>query len=29
MTESNHKKIADIFNEYFANVVTSLKIPEF
>ena len=29
MTESNHKKIADIFNKYFANVVTSLKIPEF
>ena len=29
MTESNHKKIADIFSKYFANVVTSLKIPEF
>ena len=29
MTESNHKKIADIFNKYFAHVVTSLKIPEF
>ena len=28
-TKSNHKKIADIFNDYFINVVTSLEIPEF
>ena len=28
-TESNHKEIADIFNNYFANVVTCLEIPEF
>ena len=28
-TKSNHKKIADIFNDYFVNVVTSLEIPEF
>ena len=28
-TESNHKKMTDIFNNYFANVVMSLKIPEF
>ena len=27
--ESNHKKTADIFINYFANVVTSLEIPEF
>ena len=27
--ESHHKKIADIFNNYFSNVVTSLEIPEF
>ena len=28
-TDCNHKKIADIFNNYLANVVTPLKIPEF
>ena len=28
-TEYDHKKIADIFNNYFANVATSLEIPEF
>ena len=27
--ESNHKKIVDIFNNYFANVVTSFEVPEF
>ena len=27
--ESNHRKIADIFNNYFANVVRPLEIPEF
>ena len=28
-TEANHKNIADIFNNSFANVVTSLEILEF
>ena len=28
-TESNHKKIAEIFNKYFANLVTSLEIAKF
>ena len=27
--ESNHKKIVYIFNNYFANVVTSFEVPEF
>ena len=27
--ESNHKKIVDIFNIFFANVVTSFEVPEF